>query len=475
MLGFQNPGSFIMATLHADEQKFLKTLMMNAVKAGYTRFVEPCAGAFAMSHLAVQAGFKPSQIETSDVSMFTSIMGYAIMGKSLDELCLHAKGFSDEELLDPATALYAWKYLSMTKNADKDYFYNYLIDLERRRSEHIRVLNEQLDRAKAILGGMSYRALDMWKHFEEVLDDPHTLVIANPPTYAAGFEKYYDTRGSMTWKEPEYGVFDPATGLVELMSLVKDAKCLVMCYEENGPGKTAGAPIFARYGVRDGVNIYLTSNQPEKASLLAKGKKIVRSNELAVLSLNQDILPLDYEITEKSKIQVIKIEQAVARYYRRLWTYNFTGAQTTHNFAVIIDGKMTGVFGVDTSALIMGAFGSHKSNDAFLMYTMTIPHRAYRLHRLMVMLAQNKNFILSICSDLEREKVAAIKTVQMTKYPESKSMRGIMKLEKRAKDPKFGFKLVYVSDLKDRTEQETLVEWLRRENKWQTARQKAQK
>ena len=27
---------------------------------------------------------------------------------------------------------------------------------------------------------------------------PHALVIANPPTYAAGFEKWYDTDGKMT-------------------------------------------------------------------------------------------------------------------------------------------------------------------------------------------------------------------------------------------------------------------------------------
>ena len=124
MAKFQNPGTFFLGTLVPSEQKFLKTLITNAARNGYTRFVEPCAGAFAMSHLATQAGFKPNQIEASDVSMFTSIMGYAITGQSLEELELRANGFTDEELLDPAVALYAWKYLSMVKNAGKDYFYN---------------------------------------------------------------------------------------------------------------------------------------------------------------------------------------------------------------------------------------------------------------------------------------------------------------------------------------------------------------
>ena len=292
MAKFQKPGNFFLGTLVPSEQKFLKTLVTSALKNGYKKFVEPCAGAFAMSHLAVQAGFKPNQIESSDVSMFTSIMGYAITGQSLAKLCLKAKGFSDEELLDPATALYAWKYLNMTKNAGKDYFYNYLVDMEQRRDEHIKALGEQLERAKKILGGMSYRALDMWKHIDEVLEDPHALIIANPPTYLAGFEKYYDTQGLMTWKEPEYSLFDPKTGLAEFMAKVKDAKCLVMCYEENSPGETAGVPVFSRYGVRKGINVYLTSNRPDEAEALAKGKKIARPSEQQLFPLKCAILPL---------------------------------------------------------------------------------------------------------------------------------------------------------------------------------------
>ena len=53
MAMFQNPGAFFLGTLVPSEQKFLKVLLESARKSGYTKFVEPCAGAFAMSHLAV--------------------------------------------------------------------------------------------------------------------------------------------------------------------------------------------------------------------------------------------------------------------------------------------------------------------------------------------------------------------------------------------------------------------------------------
>lgn len=473
MAMFQNPGTFFVGgTLTPVEQRFIAVLLKNAHKQGYTRFVEPCAGAFAMSHIAAQCGYKPSEIEASDVSMFTSIMGYAITGQSLEELEIRADGFTNEELLDPAVALYAWKYLKATRNAGREYGYELMVDLEARREYYIDSLRAQLDRAKQLLHGMSYRPLDMWKHLEECYDDPHCIVIANPPTYTAGFEKWYDTGGRMTWKEPEYGIFDPKTGLTELYDKMSDAKCLLMCYEENAPGLTAGHPVFARYGVRDGINVYLTTNRPDEATMLAEGKMITRPNEGKLEPLDCSILPRDYEITRKSKIQITQIERTAAQYYRKLWTHNFVGSAAPINMAVLIDGKLAGVFGLDKSALTMGAFGTQVSDAVFLLYGMTVPHKTYRLGRLLQMLTQNKALIMSICTDLEKEKAKTLKTVQMTKYPESKEMRGLMELTKKVPDKKMGWRLTYESPLYDRTNEETLDEWLRREERWQKQREK---
>lgn len=472
MAKFQNPGAFFLGTLVAQEQKFLKPLIENARKQGYTRFVEPCAGAFAMSHIAAQCGYKPSEIEASDVSMFTSIMGYAITGQSLEELEIRADGFTNEELLDPAVALYAQLYLRTVKNAGKEYFYGIMRDLEYRKEEHLAEIRAQLDRAKQSLHGMSYRPLDMWKHLETCYDDPHCLVVANPPTYAAGFEKWYDTGGRMTWKEPEYGIFDPKTGLTELYDKMNDAKCLLMCYEENAPGLTAGHPVFARYGVRDGINVYLTTNRPDEATMLAEGKMITRPNEGKLEPLDCSILPRDYEITRKSKIQITQIERTTAQYYRKLWTHNFVGSSAPINMAVLIDGKLAGVFGLDKSALTMGAFGTQVSDAVFLMYGMTVPHKTYRLGRLLTMLAQNRPLIMNICTDLEKEKAKSLKTVQMTKYPEAKEMRGLMELTKKVPDKKMGYRLTYESPLYDRNAKQALNEWLGREERWQKQREK---
>lgn len=156
-----------------------------------------------------------------------------------------------------------------------------------------------------------------------------------------------------------------------------------------------------------------------------------------------------------------------------LWTHNFVGSSAPINVGVLIDGKIAGVFGIDKAALTMGAFGTQVSDAVFLMYGMTVPHKKYRLGRLLTMLAQNRAFIDSICNDIEREKAKHLKTVQMTKYPEAKEMRGVMKLTKKVPDKKFGYKLTYESEFKNRTEIETLIEWLAKEDKWRKERMKA--
>jgi len=91
-MALQTPGAFFLGTLVPSEQKYIKIILENALKEGYNRIIEPRCGAFAMSHLAVQAGFKPEQIEASDVTMFSSIMGYAFMDKPLDDLNIKATG-----------------------------------------------------------------------------------------------------------------------------------------------------------------------------------------------------------------------------------------------------------------------------------------------------------------------------------------------------------------------------------------------
>ncbi len=466
MAFFMNPGEMFLGCLNGVEQKFLVKLIRTAQQSGYTRFVEPCAGTFAMANLAVRSGFKPEQIETSDVSMMTSVMGYAITGQSLEPLEIHAQGFTDEELLDPATALFAQIYLRTSKSAGNEYFHNMLVDLRTRKAEHIESIRRQIEVTKNLLGGMSYRPLDMWDHLEEVLDDPHALVVANPPTYFAGYEKFYDTQGKMTWKEPPYKMFDPETGHKDLFEKCMNAKALVLCYQEKRSGEAVGYPVFARSGTRADLNSYITTNREEEAVALANGKKIKRPTEGKLEPLPCSMIPGDYEITEDSDIKIIPVSGATTQYYRMLWTHNFVGSQATYNRVVLIDGYVAAVFGISKM----------QAESIFVWYVMKKPHEVYRLGRLCYMLAQNRGFVDTLLDDIEREKVTKMRTAMLTKHAENKEVRGIMKLVNRQEDKEHGYKLTYEADLVEgRDEKATLIEWLRREKQWQANRAQATK
>lgn len=458
---FMNPGEMFLGCLGGTEQKFLYSLFKTAREAGYTRFVEPYAGTFAMANLAVDTGYKPSQIETSDVSMMPTILGYAICGKPLDTLEIKAKGFSDEELLDPATALYAQLYLRTVKKAGTEYFHNLLADLSFNQEKYVSQIRESIEKNKQRLGGMNYRPMCMFDHLKEVLDDEHAIVIANPPTYFSGYEKYYDTAGTMTWKEPPYEMFDPSTGHSKLFEMVKDAKALVLCYQEKPAGEYVGDAIYARAATRKGMNAYLCSNRGEEAEALAHGKKIKRPNESALEPLPCSIMPTDYEITEKSDLKIVKVKAANTQYYRKLWTHNFVGSSATFNFAVLIDGLVAGVFGISKMT----------AEALFIWYVMKVPHKELRLGRLVYMLAQNRSLTDTVTNDYERERVVCVRTAMLTKYPENKEVRGIMKMTERKKDKEHGFKLTYEAPIiEGRSEKETLTEWLRREKEWQAKR-----
>ncbi|MFV0536807.1 MAG: hypothetical protein ACK5M3_05465 [Dysgonomonas sp.] len=464
-MALQTPGAFFLGTLVPSEQKYIKVLLENARKQGFNKVIEPCCGAFAMSHLAIQAGFKPEQIQASDVTMFSSVMGYALMDKPLNDLEIKATGFSDEELLDPATALYALMYLKTMMTAGSDFFYAMLKDLELRREEHINKIQEQLDRGKALLKGFSYRPLDMFDHIEEVIDDEKAVIIANPPTYTAGFEKWYGTGGNMTWKEPEYRIFDPKTGLTDLFEVMNRSKALIVCYEENETKKMAGKAIFSRYGVRKGINVYLTTNHEEKAEALANGKLIVRPNESKMSPLDCSTLPTDYEITENSKIEFMQVEPQYCQYYRGIWTHNFVGGQAQVNVVMLIDRYVAGVFGYQL------AIGAMVLKDLLIMFGITVPMKNYRLGRLLTMLACNRQTLKALLTDYQISRLQGIQTTQITKYPESKEMRGVMKLTSKEKG-KLGYKLIYKTEIQERTKEETLKLWLQKEATWKKERAK---
>lgn len=467
-----NPGALFIGGLRADEKKYLKKLLKTAKQSGYSKIIEPCAGAFAMSQIGAEVGFDPKLMQCSDVCLMSTVLGYALMEKSLDDLTIRHKTL--KENFNHVEVLYH-QLLLMRANSDgsSEYGYQVLVDLTKNKEYYLRELQHCIDRAKELIGGITYTAEDMMEHIDRVADDPQAIILANPPIYKGGYEKFF--ANDISWNEPVYEFIE--TDIVEeIMTRYKDSKALILCYTEKENTNIEPNAVFKRAEVRRGWSGYLVSNRPVEAELLAGGKYVVGIQGGGDLkSLDAELLPTDYEITEKSTIRVIPIDVKVAQYYRKLWTHGFVGSKASQNYMILVDNKITAVFGLDKSALTMGAYGGKVESEVFIMYTMAVQHKFHRLNRLNVKVTKNKEFIMAICNDLERHRVEGIKTVQMTKYPDSQGVRGLMNKTNTVKDPRHGYKLTYASPLEDLTLQETLLDWLKAEKQYIKNKRKEEK
>src|SRR5690606_11932212 len=55
---------------------------------GYDKIVLPAVGEFNLAAIAIEAGFEPDQIYASDISAYSSALGYLFAGKPIDDLGL---------------------------------------------------------------------------------------------------------------------------------------------------------------------------------------------------------------------------------------------------------------------------------------------------------------------------------------------------------------------------------------------------
>lgn len=485
MPGFTLPGILFLATLSKPELVFLRDLFARAYSAGYRRLVEPAAGALAMSHLARQAGWPAEALEASDVSLFSAIFGYAASGQSLAPLQIEAEGFDAEELLDPATALYAQMICRYARMGEKAHYWAEVVrDLRLRREQVVADLRAQVERARATLGGMSYRTLDLFDHMDEVWDDPTALVALNPPTITAGFERFYDTGGRVRWAEPQYRMFDPSTGIPQLAERARDAKALVVLYEETDYGRTHLPPVFVRGAALKAPgdpgyirtrNAYLTANRPDEIQALHDGRPYYRPKGATLERAEIKVLPDTHKITPASTLALVPLSPPQAAYYRALWTHRIVGSPTMRdNLGLVIDGYLAGVYGYDRAWLANGHFGQFDTEPTICLQYGMVPPRSTgpRLSRLLTMVALTRESLALVLSPLELSKVKEITSAQITRYPEAKEMRGLMKLASRRPGPNGTYRLSYHAPVVEKPLEAVMAEWWQNEERYSRCRKK---
>jgi len=477
--GFTSPSILFLNTWDAPERSYCRKIFSALQARGYTRYVEPCAGAFAMPLVAINAGWKPKTMESSDCSLFTAIVGTMLdRDKKFEDLAICVEG-EPAPLEEPtrirqaANLLYVQLLARMeARPQEVVYWQNLVHDLHARKDDHIDGIAKRLKTIDDRLGGLHHESLDMFAHIARVLDDPHTVISLNAPTYESGFERFFDTKGRLTWNEPPYEIFDPETGNDRIMDMCDGAPALLVQQQQRPPGGASHpTPVFARH-LSLGQYVYLNSNRPDEVFAITGGPKVSPKKSSQNLEpLDLPPLPLDYEVRPDSQLQLLPVGSNVADYYRGLWMHRLHADPGGMNVVLVLDGHAAGVFGYN-AAPIQSSYSDKWSRHVILRFAFGAPHDTLRLTRLATMVALQRKSIdlwLTGTNSMALEASEGLVTVEYTRHPEAKGLRGLMKLDSRAKHED-GNKLIYSAPWRHQTLAEVVAEFVKKETQWRKQR-----
>ena len=725
MAGFMSPSILFLSTWDAPERGYLSGLLPRLREAGYRTYHEPAVGGFAMPLVAVDAGYDPKTMHTSDVHLFTGILGTLLSGGDFEDLEVRYDDrpidFSEcaTEAEKAALLLYTQYLARIQTKPEGEYWKSLCEDLERNADYHKAAFRDQLARMADRIGGLAYRSESVWEHMDRIADDPHAVIVSNPPTYkclgvderiltadlrwvragdivegqeltafdencdgarrrlqtavvthsetvmkecvrvsledgssvvctndhpwlvdryeytaskrewvdaqdaegrwalrlfdtwetdltrdggwlaglydgegslnwreqshalvftqAAGdvqdrfaglmrdrgfalgvspgrgrnkavvnseissipeilralgtlrpqrllakwkpeggfrtkekvrivkveplgpqkvqsietstrtyigegwamhnsaYEKFFDTKGLLTWKAPEYDVFDAPTDIPEMVRFMEGRKALLVVQQQQTPRNSASQnPPYARQ-LSEGQLVYLNSNRCDEVAGLMGGRVAVPRKVAPRAPRPWPMIPEDYEVTPNSEIRLACVESKYADAYRAEWMHRLSPVPGSNNVLVFIDGYAAGVIGYSLAS-IASSYSDKWSKHAILRFAFGATHDTLRLTRLATMLALQHDTLWLTRTPLSSMQIAAAQglvTVEMTRHPEAKGLRGLMTLDNRQRHPD-GFKLVYASDWKEPAgPQEVLAEFLRREQKWRRSTKRA--
>lgn len=452
---------------------------------------EVMAGSFCIASAFTYAGWKPSSIIATNDFLYGAIVGTVLSGEHPKVLGVREWGEVIE--LDPnpiqagAELIYVQALARFQAKADVHYWQEMLYDFESRRETHVENIVYVLEQMMETLEGLQYAIEPVWTTLHRLAPNPDALIVVNPPKNQNNF---YNTLGKITWdlQPPNAVEWKAEHDIPTLIDESADWNATVVAVEVAPHGECSHHdPVFAQsvsspraYG--KGKNAYVCTNKPDKVRKLLGLTTRARTG-IQAAPLPNPIMPPDYEITEESVCQVIKLPAKCATYYKDLWIHKIDTRQATGEFAVIIDGYMAGAAGFnyvpvpnreeDTDGK-KHAGGELGSIMIVLLYAVGPHHNVHRLTRLMKMQAINRPILETMMFPWFVASATHVMTKNFTPHPEAKEHRGIMTLTDRQTHPRFGYVLTYKAEIEDRSVEEAFQLWLKKEREWLKSRAKSE-
>lgn len=432
--------------------------LMKSAKMRHPVIYIPAVGAFTLPYVAIEAGYKRENIITSDISLFSTIIGNFVTGGKFEDLLVAAN--IKDPLFDQlpgeehARLIFLMKYVQLGGNHYEDM---HKTEMLAHASDFIEGITYRLEKMRKRLHGIQYKPADMFDEIEEA-DNSRMAMFLAPPFSRGDYAKQFDYGEHVEFNVP-FTQYDPEADFEPLAKRMDIHRAMVFIYtnREEHYGLTNVALFEESVGDRR----YIICNKPKQVkktyALPARGSKI---SKLALPQIDDD-----HEITENSKLEIHITKGEHALYYRNLWVHRLgvTGAEAYGYMT--IDGKIFHVFG-----LLLAPLMAMQSPFIFEGFGIARKTKKYdRLNRLAI-------YALS-CTDMQdwvRANVVpdnnplfdpiGIRSRSFVRGRKDKSSHGILKLVDKKKLGDGKYTLFYEQKWHDRTWQECLNLWLQEGN-----------
>ena len=430
------------------------------------RVYMPCVGRFSALAAAIKGGCPPDRIYASDISLFSSLIGYlADPEKSVYDLGIELPATEPYAafLTAPAdeTELVAGLLLCMyyagNSPAKNAYLASALREVRTNWQSYRSGLASQLNQMLETIRGIHYDILDMRAVLDEfrATGTTHDFLFVAPPFYAGGYTKMFAAAEAlMPWNSPHIAEFDPseATSLFEPFTDHPGVFFLLTRFVADVP--EGWLSVFANAVTGDRID-YIFCNRPVDFEYVSAKIPDAKVRHYEVYA--------DQEITDASVLSVLEVNAHTGLYYRDLFVHRLGTTNAEAHFLLLVDDRVITAFGIHTGLLMGG-----KIPDIVEVYGTTRTSARYRrLSKLFELAISARDFRDRLLASkhfyfLRLYNPQGIRTTALTTNPNAGLYRGVMKEVSKQRLKDGTFKIVHRADFRDETWDQTIKVWLKK-------------
>jgi hypothetical protein len=449
----------------APSRKFVTAALAHTLES-HPLLILPAAGQFNLARAAIAAGYEKENIATSDVSLFSALVGGLFdpepepVAYSIADEFEGVYGALSLDQADPAVraAFMLW-LMKRCQLAKLHYRAASVDDMDENVERHVSRLLSQLRLMMEFYQGIGYRHRDL----RDIISEEHpadSIVVVNPPLY--GSDPQFDFGDAIT--------FDPGVPQLKmnkeygnLYDLSKLSEAPYLWYRVK---ESRGYPVDEIvYSIEEKprvVNSWLCT-KPEVFDGFAHKYGIATFSRHHVAPIDAPIWGADDTLTDDTEVRVVTCLPATAYYYRDLFAHRL-GVPSGNEWygLILLDGKVFGML-----MFMMGNVRTLEDDYAFLNSGFAVPSNVYprtsRLLNLIITSRQFEPYMRASSFHNRYWSITGIKTVAFSKYRKSKAANGIYVADKHEAQPDRNYKIWYHADFRDDTWQDCVARFIREE------------